>query len=293
MRQILPLLLLSSGLSLGCDAETSPIAPMADQGPDQAVVDAAIIDAAVVDAAVDARTTDPDMTSPDMRLADMAVEADMHAGDMTAADDGVTADMLAADMLAGDMTLADMAMPDQGTPDAMVDLGPHGIDSYDPSCQVMDWVPGECVAGVGRLEESRGAGHIAEDIPIEYDLSPPAADDHRGRWANWGEYRSLPPQRWLHNLEHGGIALLYHPCAPVEMIDAMRELAQARGPDFRWIMTPYEGLQSAVALVAWEWRYFAECVRPDEINQFFDLRHAMGPEDVGGNGGYDVEWIGR
>jgi hypothetical protein len=286
MRRLLLLL-----FCLGCDAETSPVAPLADQGP---VVDAAIMDAAVVDAAVDARATDPDMTAPDMSGADTGVTADMRVGDMTLADQGAAADQgVAADMTIADLGMADLGMADQGTPDAMPNLGPHGIDSYDPTCQVVDWVPGECVAGVGRLEESRGQGHIAEDVLIEYDLSPPAADDHRGRWANWGEYRSLPPQRWLHNLEHGGIALLYHPCAPAEVVDELRELARARGEDFRWILTPYEGLQSAVAVVAWEWRYFAECVRPDEINQFFDVRHAMGPENVGGNGGYDAEWIGR
>lgn len=251
-------------------------------------MDAAITDATVVDSTVDARATDPDMAGTDA-----GVTADMLAGDMTLTDQGVAADMEAADMVLADMALPDQGTADLGMADAMPNLGPHGIDSYDPTCQVVDWVPGECVAGVGRLEESRGQGHIAEDVPIEYDLSPPAADDHRGRWANWGEYRSLPPQRWLHNLEHGGIALLYHPCAPAEVVDELRALAQARGEDFRWILAPYEGLQSAVAVVAWEWRYFAECVRPDEINAFFDQRHAMGPEDVGGNGGYDVEWIGR
>ena len=276
-------------LCLGCDAETSPVAPSPDAGPDQAITDATVLDAAIIDAGppdalIDA-AVEPivDAAPPDAGLADMAL------ADMTTADLGIPADMT----IAADMSPADMALPDEGMPDAMVNLGPHGIDSYDPTCHDVNWMPGEFVAGVGRLEESRGQQHIAEDIPIEYDLSPPAADNHRSRWANWGEYRSLPPQRWLHNLEHGGIVLLYHPCAPAAVVDELRALAQARGPDFRWILAPYEDLQSAVAVIAWEWRYFAECVRADEINQFFDVRHAMGPEDVGGNGGYDVEWIGR
>lgn len=171
--------------------------------------------------------------------------------------------------------------------------GPHGIDSFDSACADVDWMPGACEAGMGERFDSRGAGHIDEAEPITYDLSPPVADNHRGTWARWGEYASLPPQRWLHNLEHGGITLLYHPCAPAEMVDALREIAQARGDDYRWILTPYADLPSAVAVVAWEWRYQAECVDADAINAFFDQRYRMAPEDVASDGRYAEGWLGR
>jgi hypothetical protein len=169
----------------------------------------------------------------------------------------------------------------------------HGVDSFDPACRDAAWTPGECVEGRGERQESRGAGHIADDEPITYDLSPPAADNHRGMWARWGEYRSLPPQRWLHNLEHGGIAFLYHPCADAAVVDELRAIAQAQGDDFRWILTPYADLPTAVAVVAWEWRYQAECVQAEEIEQFIEQRYRQAPEDVAGDGRYEEEWIGR
>ena len=34
----------------------------------------------------------------------------------------------------------------------------------------------------------------------------------------YGEYAYLPPQRWLHSLEHGAIVLLYHPCANSDQV---------------------------------------------------------------------------
>lgn len=178
-------------------------------------------------------------------------------------------------------------------PAPMPEPGPHGIDSFDATCQDPAWTPGECVPGRGERQDSRGAAHINDADPITYDLSPPAADNHRGMWARWGEYRSLPPQRWLHNLEHGGIAFLYHPCADASVVDALRAIARDQGDDFRWILTPYADLPSAVAVVAWEWRYQAECVQVDEIEQFISQRHGMAPEDIASDGRYAEEWIGR
>ena len=183
------------------------------------------------------------------------------------------------------------AMPD-AEPDPQPE-GPHGIDSFDFACVDADWAPGACEAGQGETHESRGAQHIDEAEPIAYDLTPPVADNHRGTWARWGEYESLPPQRWLHNLEHGGMTLLYHPCAPAEMVDELREIARARGDEYRWILTPYADLPTAIAVVGWEWRYQAECVNADEINAFFDQRYRMAPEDVASDGRYDEGWLGR
>ena len=69
----------------------------------------------------------------------------------------------------------------------------------------------------------------------------------------------LPPQRWLHNLEHGGIAFLYHPCAEESVIDSLRNIACSMADDetgaFRWVLTPYPNLPSKISIVAWEWSY--------------------------------------
>lgn len=169
----------------------------------------------------------------------------------------------------------------------------HGIDTFDPRCLDEAWMPPPCAEGVGERHDSRGNQHLPLDQAITYDLSPPSSGHHRGDWARWGEYTSLPPQRWLHNLEHGGVAFLYHPCAPAAMVDDLRAVIAERPADFRWVLTPYADLPTAVAVVAWEWRYGAPCVRPNEIHTFADQHHRQAPEDVAAEGRYDVGWLGR
>lgn len=41
---------------------------------------------------------------------------------------------------------------------------------------------------------------------------------HRKLWPVYGEYVFVPPQRWIHSLEHGAIVLLYHPCANLNQV---------------------------------------------------------------------------
>ena len=136
--------------------------------------------------------------------------------------------------------------------------------------------------------------HIAEG-PIEYEALLPSSGPHRPQWAKWGEYTSLPPQRWIHNLEHGGIVFLYHPCADPEMIEQLRTLinqvpADERG-DFRWILTPSKRLRTPFAILAWEWTYEAECLDVEIAKDFIQRQYRKAPEDVAADGSYTEGWI--
>jgi hypothetical protein len=139
--------------------------------------------------------------------------------------------------------------------------------------------------------------HIDGPEALSYDVDPPASGDHRPMWACWGEYEYLPPTRWLHNLEHGGITFLYHPCADESVIAELRAAARSVGADdagpFRWIMTPYAGLPTAIAVVAWRWVYSANCVRPGEIGEFIRQHYRDGPEDVVSSGTFSEGYLGR
>jgi len=79
----------------------------------------------------------------------------------------------------------------------------------------------------------------------------PVSGKHRPVWPVYGEYRYLPPQRWIHNLEHGGLVLLYHPCADVDAIEKVRSLV--RGCLRRHVITPSRRLtpRRPFALVTW------------------------------------------
>jgi len=79
----------------------------------------------------------------------------------------------------------------------------------------------------------------------------PVAGTHRPVWPVYGEYKFVPPQRWIHNLEHGGLVFLYHPCADQKLVEEMRRLVT--GCLRRHVITPSRRLrpQRPFALVTW------------------------------------------
>ena len=116
-------------------------------------------------------------------------------------------------------------------------------------------------------------------------------------WGRWREYEYMPPQRYIHNLEHGGIALLYNPCASEDMIDSLRTLACSRPDDdggpFRWVLTPYVGLETNIAIIAWEWTYSNNCFDSQSITEFINEHYRNAPEDFYYNGSYDTLYLGK
>lgn len=296
-------LLLSAMVVGGCEAD--PVAGV-DQGASDGAVDRGLGDMARADGSavdlgadagadgavvVDSRVDGP--FGPDGAV-DASLDGSLDGLLDGLLDGGLDPDGALDGALEPDAMLDPDATPDQSlAPDG----GPVDPDHVEIACAEPAYQPGPCVAGEGRQQEDEGGAHIADDIPIVYDISPPTTGPHRARWGRWGEYRFLPPQRFLHNLEHGGIALLYHPCAPTEMVDALRALARARPADdtglFRWVLTPYADLPTPIAVASWGWVYEAACVQPAEIGDFIDRFYRTAPEDVAGDGGFDREWLGR
>ena len=46
----------------------------------------------------------------------------------------------------------------------------------------------------------------------------PTHGPHRPNWASFGEYSYLPIERYQHNLEHGCVVMLYHPCLAQDQV---------------------------------------------------------------------------
>lgn len=65
---------------------------------------------------------------------------------------------------------------------------------------------------------------------------------HRPLWAAYGEYTFLPIQRWIHNLEHGAVVMLYHPCANKNEVQYLKKVVKLCL--YRHIITPYNLLSS-------------------------------------------------
>jgi len=124
---------------------------------------------------------------------------------------------------------------------------------------------------------------------------------HRPYWAVLGEYQYLPPQRWLHNAEHGYVVFLYQPCIEPEALCKIKQFIASRPYDntgdprsegpFRWIMTPYKELVHKFAVVTYYQTLLTDCFHWDDWNTFIDRNYRQAFEDYSGRGRYDYLWI--
>ena len=141
------------------------------------------------------------------------------------------------------------------------------------------------------------ATHIDFPTGLCYQQNPPSSGPHRSMWGKWGEYLYMPPQRYLHNLEHGGIVFLYHPCVNQDLIDSLRNVACSVPDDetgaFRYILTPYPNLQTNIAVISWGKTYLNNDFNSQSINEFINEFYRTAPEDFGFDGTYDNLFVGR
>jgi hypothetical protein len=119
--------------------------------------------------------------------------------------------------------------------------------------------------------------HVME--PIEYPEPPPVGGDHSACWFRWGAFAEpVPDERWVHNLEHGGVVFLYD-CSdgcPAELAE-LKELA-ARSP--RTILTPYAALPTRFGVVAWGHRLLSNCLDVAAYRAFYDAHFDRAPESI-------------
>lgn len=140
--------------------------------------------------------------------------------------------------------------------------------------------------------------HVCVQHPIFYEnyhttgrVTPPTVGRHREHWAKWGEYRYCPPQRWLHNLEHGGVVFLYDPCLSEESVCSLRnyiakwQTRSAPAP-FRFVLTPFRNLMRTVAVVAYGRLWMSNCLNVPAMDRFVQENYRQAWEDIQGDGRY-------
>jgi len=140
---------------------------------------------------------------------------------------------------------------------------------------------------------NEGADHVSEGTMLTFESNPPASGSHYPIWARFEAFdpEIVPRGYWVHNLEHGGVALLAGP--------------EATNADFEQLLRVYDGLPDdpqcghrrvlltrdpelpvPIAAVAWNWTMLSSCVDPDAIGAFVEQHRANAPEDVCGHGTY-------
>ncbi|XP_065212964.1 uncharacterized protein LOC135840386 [Planococcus citri] len=129
--------------------------------------------------------------------------------------------------------------------------------------------------------------HMCMETSIEYPDPMITFGAHRPLWGRYGEYEYLPKQRWMHNLEHGAVVMLYHPCAHPLVVDQLRKLVTSCLR--RHIITPYAHLpvERPLALYAWGKYLSMSVVDYDTVTKFIKQNALQGPEDIATDGKYD------
>lgn len=147
----------------------------------------------------------------------------------------------------------------------------------EPTKTNCDACSGQCLV---EHQPSAGADHVEGDL--DYPDPPPTSGIHNGCWASWGPHaEAVPPENFIHNLEHGGIVLLY---ACDDCPDEVNQLA-AFGAGLepgRWLLSPYTESELALPYVAlaWEERLSLGCVDLVQLQDFYDTHVGTGPEDL-------------
>ena len=141
---------------------------------------------------------------------------------------------------------------------------------------------------VGRTVPLEGSDHVNEGTAVTYKSRPPASGPHYPTWSQtYGFMDPAPPAGiWLHNLEHGAVAILYN-CSQAcpELEQQLKDLyptlplgRNARGGRARALILPYADMDHKIAAVAWGWLLELDEFDKDQITRFYESRIDRGPE---------------
>jgi hypothetical protein len=144
---------------------------------------------------------------------------------------------------------------------------------------------GACVSSI-RLVPPEGAVHVPSSLTLEFLSNPPASGAHYGTGAPYRDYGDfvVPRGHWLHDVELGGVVLLYGPTADAATVEQLRAVYADLPEDpecerNRTLLTMDPELDDAIAVVAWDYVLEASCVDADAIEQFVLGHRGKGRED--------------
>ncbi len=146
--------------------------------------------------------------------------------------------------------------------------------------------PAPAQDGPGRKMPDRGRQHIETGTAIPYQEYPPTSGSHWPVVAKWGVYpEPVPEEVFVHNLEHGGVVLLYKcatPCREVvrqlqEIFDA---LPKSKFGHVKVLISPSTRIKSGFALLAWTRLDEFDTLDRERVLRFVRAWQDKGPEDV-------------
>ena len=139
---------------------------------------------------------------------------------------------------------------------------------------------------VGQEMPLEAASHVPEGTSLQYKNSPPSSGTHYAATRPWRLYEEpVNPGNWIHNLEHGGIVILYNcPEECPDLVDQLRKAYNDFPPssfgNIKLLITPYTAMDSKLAIVAWGWMDQMEEFDKDRLIKFYRGHVDRGPEAV-------------
>jgi hypothetical protein len=149
--------------------------------------------------------------------------------------------------------------------------------------------------GMLTVEADTSGPHVDTGTSIEWTNNPPTSGPHYPTWAAWDRaYPELARGYYVHNLEHGGILLLYRcdiecPDVVASLLGAARNMtadSQCTGAVTKRVIVTSDPLLAddvQVAAVAWNHAYTASCYDP-YVETFAREHYAKAPEDLCADG---------
>lgn len=140
-----------------------------------------------------------------------------------------------------------------------------------------DTPQGLCTA-CGDCEETQAVtSAMHTNTPVTYPDTPPTSGPHNPCWARWGIHdEPLQAERWVHNLEHGGVVFLHHcPDGCETELTTLRTLASERE---RTVLAEYTSLPKRFAIVSWGHRLVSDCLDERAFAEFYAKNFDHGPE---------------
>lgn len=147
--------------------------------------------------------------------------------------------------------------------------------------------PGDGQSHPGALDHDHVTG------PVTYAVTPPVGGPHNATWMNAGVYtKPIPPERAVHNLEHGAVWITYDPDLPAaevtqltafvtrqSMIGESEQAVGMAGQANRYIdLSPWptNTLPSAIVLSSWGYQLRVTSPTDPRMQQFVDtFRHSQ------------------
>jgi hypothetical protein len=139
--------------------------------------------------------------------------------------------------------------------------------------------------------------HVAVGSAITWAHNPPTGGAHYPIWAAYRAYTTAVPRGyWVHNLEHGGIVLVYRPDAPAALAAQLGDAYQMIQNDpycasaglltKRALLTPDPDLADPIAVAAANWALQGTCVDASAILGFVAAHRNMARENICDDGAY-------